>query len=161
MNRLICTAQSKLALFKLYQHWMRQWCFLCSYACWKLQLPRQHGMLVVAFRMRWGVGICDTNFSHGGRCATWRNSRVCFAVHHICPRCAFAATHLCKLRFLLHFCFALITFLSKRPSFSLFHKPLPRVRSVRPESCPSEAPTCNLISTTKGRYHLRYQTVRR
>ncbi len=32
-----------------------------------------------------------------------------FAVHHICPRCAFAAMLLCKFRFLLYSCFALIT----------------------------------------------------
>ncbi len=51
-----------------------------------------------------------------------------------------------KLRFLLHFCFALITFLSKRPHFHYSISRFPRVRSVRPESCPSEATTSTLLS---------------
>ncbi len=144
-ERMTCTAQSKLALFKLYPHWMRQWSFLCYYISLKAAAaaPARDVVSGVQNAIRCG-NLCHKLF-------TWRAvfnlteiSGVCFAVHHICPRCPFAAMLLCKLRFLLHFVLRWShSFLTS--SFSLFHMPLPRVLSVRPESCPSEAPTSNLI----------------
>ncbi len=40
----------------------------------------------------------------------------------------------------------------KRPSFSLFHKPLPRLRSVRVENCTSEPSTCNVIQVLERQF---------